>query len=121
MEIRSHRDLDVWKVAMDLVEEVYRLAKALPNAERFGLISQMQRAAVSVPANIAEGHGRGHTAEYVQHLLIARGSLMELSTHLAIAQRLNYLQEVDLPHSTELVERAGKMLNGLIKALKAKS
>ena len=73
MAIRHYRDLEVWQKAMDLVEQVYRLAKALPPEERYGLTSQIQRAAVSIPANIAEGHGRLHRGDYVHHLSMARG------------------------------------------------
>ena len=103
-EIRGYRDLVVWQEAMDLVVEAYRLAAQLPDRERFGLTSQLQRAAVSVPANIAEGHGRSGTREYLHHLSVARGSLLEAETHLQIAVRLGYLraEEVDA-----ILERTG--------------
>jgi four helix bundle protein len=76
-DVRSYRDLIVWQKAMDLVVESYRLSRLLPKSEVYGLGSQLQRAAVSVPANIAEGQGREHLGEYVHHLSIANGSLME--------------------------------------------
>ena len=76
--VRSYRDLRVWQKAMALVVESYRVAKLLPKSETYGLIGQIQRAAVSIPANIAEGHGREHLGDYVRHLSVANGSLMEL-------------------------------------------
>ncbi|MFH1085076.1 MAG: four helix bundle protein [Chloroflexota bacterium] len=104
---------------MDLVETVYRLSKRLPAEEQFGLVSQMRRAAVSLPANIAEGHGRTHRGDYLHHLSMARGSLAELETHLMIAQRLGYLKEQDLPEAWTLAEETGRLLNGLIRALRS--
>src|SRR5436190_6583461 len=89
--IKSHRDLIVWQRAMDLVEAVYHLSASFPKAEIYGLTSQMRRAVVSVPANIAEGQGRRLTREYLYFLSNARGSLLELDTHLEIAARLKYL------------------------------
>ena len=80
--ITGYRDLVVWQEAMDLVVATYRIAARLPRGEQYGLVNQMQRAAVSVPANIAEGHGRSGCREYLHHLSVARGSLMELETHL---------------------------------------
>ena len=118
MAIKSYRDLTVWRKGMDLVVEVYRLAKKLPAEERYGLTSQMTRAAVSIPANIAEGHGRVHRKEYAQHLSIARGSLMELETHLAIAVRLDYLEKADVLPVWDLAQETGKLLNGLLNALR---
>jgi four helix bundle protein len=85
--IKSYRDLVVWQRAMDLVVESYQLTRDYPVSERYGLGSQTNRAAVSVAANIAEGHGRSSTGDYLRHLAIARGSLMELQTHFVIAER----------------------------------
>ena len=96
-DIKHYRDLLVWQKSMDLVVASYDLAKRLPHRENFGLISQIERAAVSVPANIAEGHGRKHTGDYLHHLSMARGSLLELETHILITVRLGYLQ----PKETE--------------------
>jgi four helix bundle protein len=79
--METYRELEVWKTAMDLVVAVYELSRKLPASERFGLASQMQRSAVSVPANIAEGYGRAHRKEYLNHLSIANGTLQELETH----------------------------------------
>src|SRR2546428_12566266 len=91
MTIKSYRDLLVWQKAMDLVVNSYQLAALLPKSEAYGLVSQIQRAAVSIPANIAEGHGRDHLGDYLHHLSIANGSLMELETHLLLASRLSFL------------------------------
>ena len=90
-EVRSFRDLKIWQRAMDLVPQVYQVAQLLPSHERFGLMDQMRRAAVSVPSNIAEGQARRHTKEFIQHLSISRGSLAELQTLLLVAERLQYL------------------------------
>ncbi|MBM4163966.1 MAG: four helix bundle protein [Lentisphaerae bacterium] len=120
MENKTYKDLDVWQVAMELVVETYRLTRMWPDAERYGLISQAQRSSVSVPANIAEGYGRGHTAEYLHHLFMARGSLLELETHLEVAKRLTYVTPETLANAQTLLARVGMMLNKLIQALKAK-
>ena len=93
MTIKSYQELTVWQKSMDLVEAIYLLAKKFPKEETFGLTSQIKRAVVSIPANIAEGYGRTHRGDYLHHLSIARGSLMEVETHLAIALRLNYLPQ----------------------------
>jgi four helix bundle protein len=85
------QDLKIWQKSMDLVEACYRASTAIPREERFGLISQMRRAATSVPANIAEGYGRWNVKEFARFLAIANGSLRELETHVVIARRLGYL------------------------------
>jgi four helix bundle protein len=89
--VKSYRDLEVWQKAMAMVVECYKITKQFPKDEIYGLTFQLRRAAVSIPANIAEGRERQHTREFVQHLSIAYGSLAELETHLQIAQRLNYI------------------------------
>jgi four helix bundle protein len=91
---RPHERLDVWRDSMDLVEMIYRLSDAFPASERFGLTAQLRRAAVSIPANIAEGAARRSTPEYLRFLSIARGSLSEASTHLQIARRLDYTSDI---------------------------
>ena len=94
MTIRSYRDLKVWERAMDLVVASYKFTELLPKSEAYGLVPQIGRAAVSIPANIAEGHGREHLGEYLHHLSVANGSLMELETHFLIANRLAYSPSV---------------------------
>ena len=118
MSIRSYRDLVVWQKAMDLVVASYALTKRLPHTELYGLVSQIQRAAVSIPANIAEGHGREHLGDYLHHLSMANGSLMELETHLLVAVRLNYLNNEELDEMSGQTQEAGRMLAGLIRSLK---
>jgi len=121
MAVKSYRDLKVWQKAMDLVVECYRLARLLPKSETYGLSSQIQRAAVSIPANIAEGHGREHLGDYVHHLSVANGSLMELETHILVAGRLNYIGQDHGEHILDLTGEVGRMLAGLIRKLKSKS
>ena len=117
-EIRSHRDLVVWQKAMDLAVEVYRIVRALPDAERFGLISQLSRAATSIPANIAEGHGRMGSREYANFLSIARGSLKELETLLELAVRVGYVPEDDTKTALSIADEVGRMLTTLIQRLR---
>ncbi len=93
MTIRSFRDLRVWQAAMDLVEHVYRITDSFPKAETYGLTSQIRRAAVSVPSNIAEGNARAHTSEYLHHASYAQGSLAEIVTQIEISRRLGYMTE----------------------------
>jgi four helix bundle protein len=93
--LRGYRELKVWQRSMDLVEESYRLTATFPKHELYGITSQLRRAAVSVAANIAEGHGREHLGEYLHFLSIANGSLMELETHLLIGRRMNYIAPAD--------------------------
>lgn len=117
MEIKSYRDLVVWQEAMTLVTQVYGMTRAFPKSEIFALTSQLQRAAVSVPANIAEGNGRQSRLEYLHHLAIARGSLAELDTLLILAQRLGYIQHQQLDALTSQVITVGRLLNALIRSL----
>ena len=119
--VNSYRDLQVWQKATDLVVECYRLAKLLPKSETYGLASQIQRAAVSVPANIAEGHGRQHLGDYLHHLSVATGSLMELETHLIIANRLLYIEEQQLEPVLLRTGELSRMLAGLTKSLRKKT
>jgi len=119
--VRSYRDLEVWHKAMDLVVESYRITALLPKSETYGLASQIQRAATSIPANIAEGHGREHLGDYVHHLSVANGSLMELETHVLVAGRLSYLPSSDFERMLLLTGEVGRMLAGLIRKLKSKS
>ena len=115
-----YRDLLVWQKSLDLVEQVYRLTQRLPQTEIYGLSSQMRRAAVSIPSNIAEGQSRNSTGEFRQALGVAKGSLAELETQLLIGVRLTYLAEAQTSPVLALCQEIGKMLNGLIKSLRSK-
>lgn len=119
-EIRSHRDLTAWQKAMDLGLEVYGLTKLLPDSERFGLVSQLRRAAVSVASNIAEGYGRGTTADYIRFLRAARGSLYEIDTQTLFAVRLEYVAQERYAAILERVNECGRILAALIKSLEKK-
>lgn len=119
IKIVSYRDLTVWQRAMDLADVAYELTKSFPKDERFGLTSQVQRSAVSIPSNIAEGHGRDHLGEYLHHLSIANGSLMELETQLTIAARRNYVGNADIQRGLDLSGDVGRLLASLVRALKA--
>lgn len=116
--VANYRDLIVWQRSMDLVEKVYRIARKLPDTERWGLISQMCRAAVSVPANIAEGYGRQATGEYRHFLSIGRGSLSELETHMLLCQKLGYLEATEVTSVLREVEEILKMLASLISKIR---
>lgn len=115
---RPHEGLLVWQDAMDLVEAIYRTSANFPDVERFGLASQLRRAAISIPSNIAEGAARRSTQEYLRFLSIARGSLSELDTQLQIAERLAYIS--DTQDVIELANRVFAKLNALIRSIQAK-
>jgi len=121
MALKTYRDLGVWQKAMDLVVEVYRLTRTFPSEEKFGLTSQSRRAAVSIPANIAEGYGRTHRGDYLRHLSMARGSLTELETHLTIAVRLDFITRDQAMDTWDLCQEVGRMLNKLIRSLEPRS
>ena len=117
--MQGHKELVVWQKAMDLVEAVYGITKTFPRSEIYGLASQMQRAAVSVPSNIAEGHGLKQTQAYARHLAIANGSLTELETQLEIARRLGYLSAENESVINQAGE-VGRMLAGLRRSLQSR-
>jgi four helix bundle protein len=114
-KLESYRDLEVWKISMQLAREVYQITEGMPKHEIYGLTSQIRRASVSVPANIAEGYGRNHRKEYVQFLGVANGSLKELETLLLLAHDLNYIN--DIAKLMSLCESAGRLLNRLRQSL----
>ena len=120
MVIQDFRDLKVWQVAMQLATVVYTLTHSFPKSEAFGLTSQMQRAAVSVPSNIAEGHARDSTKEFLRFISIAMGSLAEIETQIILAHKLNYIEERKLAELLERTGEVGRMLRGLQHSLKAK-
>jgi four helix bundle protein len=105
---------------MDLVAEAYRLTDRFPREERYGLVQQVKRAVVSIPSNIAEGHGRDHLVDYLRHLSVANGSLMELETQFSIAVRLGYLTQTDVTKLFEGTLQVGQLLAGLVRALKVR-
>jgi four helix bundle protein len=113
-EIQSYRELDVWKQSRLLVKSLYQLTKKFPKDEQFGLTSQMRRAAISIPSNIAEGCGRNHSKDSIQFFFIARGSLYELETQLILASDLEYISENELENIIGQAIRCKKLLNGFI-------
>jgi four helix bundle protein len=117
MAVQHYRQLFVWQKAMDLAVLCYDFTREFPRSELFGLTSQIRRAAASVPANIAEGHSRAHTREFLNHLSIARGSLSELETHWILCHRIGLMSEVELQNALTLSEEIGRMLMGLRKSL----
>ncbi len=116
----THRDLDVWKEAIALVTEVYRLTADFPKSEQFGLVSQMTRAAVSIPSNIAEGAARGTKKEYVYFLNISLGSISELETQIIISHNLEYISSLEILKDLELIRaKLYKLRNYLKSKIKA--
>ena len=115
--IKTHKDLDVWKESMTLAKEVYKLTKSFPQEETYGLASQMKRAAVSIPSNIAEGAARNSSKEFIQFLYMSLGSLAELETQLLLSRELGFLKNEELNGSVEQIRR---MLLGLIKYMRGK-
>lgn len=121
MGISGYRELRVWQSSMGLAEQVYRLTQQhFPKQEMYGLSSQMQRAAVSIPSNIAEGYARDSTPDYLRFISISLGSLAELETQLLLARNLAYTNSQDLDVLLLQTDEIRKMLRGLQKALKAK-
>lgn len=115
---KTHKDLEVWKRSLDLVEKVYSMTRSFPKEEVYGLTLQMRRAAVSVPSNIAEGAARGSKKEFIQFLYIALGSLEELETQLILTCRVGLTSDRSLSHT---IDEVRKMLLGLLKFLKRNS
>ena len=114
---KPHKKLLIWAKALDLVAEVYRLTKTFPADEKFGLSSQMRRAAVSIPSNIAEGAARRGRKEYIHFLYQARGSVSEIDAQLEIARRLDYLPDTAFRQLQDKSDELGRMMNALIRAL----
>lgn len=119
-QIRSYEDLQVWQEAMRLVVMSYRLTRQLPSSERYTLVPQMTRAAVSVPANIAEGQGSSHRPVFLNHLSISRGSLSELETYVTLVVKLGFVKPQDVSEIRDQAGVVGRLLNGLIRALRAR-
>jgi four helix bundle protein len=119
--VKSYKDLTVWQKSMDMVVDVYAMTKSFPNSEVFGLASQMQRAAVSIPSNVAEGFERGTSGDFARFLSIASGSVAELETQILVATRLGYLSPEATAAVSSLCDETGKMLRALRKTLLANS
>ena len=119
-KINSYKELLVWQNAMELVILVYDLTKTFPDSEKFGLVNQMTRAAVSIPTNIAEGWGRASRKSYIQFLRISRGSIMELETLLELSNKLGFVEEGIMNSILDKIETTSKLLQGLIKKLEEK-
>ncbi len=116
--VSSFRDLKVWQLGMLLAKEIYVLTREFPNHELYGLTSQIRRAAVSVPANIAEGHARDSTKDFMRFISIARGSIAEVETHLLLAESLSYCNNDHVQPLLEKCREESKMLSGLKNSLR---
>jgi four helix bundle protein len=118
--VNNYRDLKVWQMAMELTENIYRATVSFPSRETYALANQLQRASVSIPSNIAEGHARSSTKDYMRFLSISQGSLAEAETQLELAHRLGYIPQAELLCLLEQTNEVGRMLHGLRNALAAK-
>ena len=116
MTVKQYSDLIVWQRAMDLVEQVYRITRTFPKEELYGLSSQLRRAAVSIPSNIAEGHSRS-SRDFVHFLSIAHGSLSELETQMLIAERLAYVEAGQMSDFAKLSSEVGRLIHGLSNSI----
>jgi four helix bundle protein len=119
-DIKSYRDLLVWQRSVELAVLCYKLSRNFPKADLFGITSQMRRSSASVAANIAEGHGRESSPQFVQFLKIAQGSLKETETHIIIAGKLELGSREELKQALKMCEEIGKMTRSLIRAIQAK-
>ena len=116
--VKSFHDLVVWQKSMELVTEIYKVSQKFPKEEMFGLTSQIRRAAVAIPSNVAEGRGKSSAGEFHQFLYHARGSLAEVETQLLIAINLGFLSKQDVSYIMDLIARVGRLLHGLLAAIK---
>jgi four helix bundle protein len=117
MKVKNYQELMAWQKSMDLVEEVYKSSRDFPREEIYALTSQIRRAAVSIPSNIAEGQGRRTTSDFLRHLSIAYGSLREVETQILIARRLRYTTQTSVEEVMNLAGEVGRLLNGLMTSL----
>lgn len=120
MAVKHYQELVVWQKAMDLVESIYKATTSFPNTEVYGLTSQLRRAAVSIPSNIAEGQGRNTTRDFLHFLSVAQGSLRELETQVLIAQRLGYIKTPEGTTLMDVTSEVGRLLSGLCNSLQNK-
>lgn len=116
-KIRTYRDLDIWKTGIQLVKEVYRLTEQFPKQEMYGLVSQMRRAGISIPSNVAEGFRRYHNKEYKQFLYVSLGSCAELETQATIARKLSYISKDKETALLEKLDHISRMISNLLKKL----
>ncbi len=116
-EIRSYRDLVAWQRAFGLGLAVYEATRSMPESERFGLINQLRRGAVSIASNIAEGYGRGSRVDYARFLKVARGALFELETQILFAAELKFITQGQRKAITDRIDDTARVLSGLIKSL----
>ncbi|WP_417785326.1 four helix bundle protein [Tenacibaculum sp.] len=119
--MRNFRNLDIWKEGIEIVKQVYNLSEKLPLEEKFGLKSQITRAVISIPSNIAEGSSRNSEIEFKRFLEISMGSLFEVETQLVIVEKLGFVSSEELRFIFELLEKEAKMINSLINKIKANS
>ena len=117
---KPHKKLDVWTSALDFAQQIYKITEQFPAKEQFGIASQIRRATVSIPSNIAEGAARQTKKEFIQFLYIAKGSLSEVDTQMEIAKGLQYLSQSDWATLNGKLERIDRMLSGLIRSLRTK-
>jgi len=120
MKINTYRELVVWQRAMQLVEDTYKATRDFPREERYGLCSQLQRSAISIPSNIAEGHERRSTAEFLRFMAFALGSIAEVETQVLLAQRLNYLPEAGTARLLDQADQLGRMMRAMHRTLRAR-
>lgn len=121
MPVQSYRDLHVWQEAMSIAEAIYLLSRSFPQAELYGLTTQMRRASVSIAANIAEGNGRETSGSYIHFLRISQGSLKELETHLFLVQRVGIADAARIEPILDNCDKLGRMLRALIRAIQEKN
>lgn len=117
---KPHKKLDVWTTALDFAQQIYKITERFPAKEQFGIASQIRRATVSIPSNIAEGAARQTKKEFIQFLYVAKGSLSEVDTQMEIAKGLQYLSQPDWATLNGKLERIDRMLSGLIRSLRTK-
>ena len=120
-KVESFKDLIVWQRGIELVNDIYKLTKHFPKDELYGITSQIRRAAISIPANVAEGWGRGTTKNYIQFLEISRGSLFELNTLIIISYNQDYVTRENCDAIENKINEIGRMLNALITKLESKN
>ncbi len=120
VDFETYKDLKIWQKGIVIVKLTYALTKAFPEEEKFGLVSQMRRSAVSIPSNIAEGWGRNYTKNDIQFLKIARGSLLELETQLIIALELDFISADAVVQLSDTITEENKMLNAFIRSIERK-